>query len=416
MNTIRLERLFLKNKKCFRLQLQFMWDIAMIDTLKSVPGCSWSHEHRCFYFENTPLNLSRIKQAFEGIAMVDSTALYQKPEVANKFAATRGEGNSTGAGKDGNVHPHKGNESEASQPVVAMAAQDHAETLKRSALRRFIYYLRDRRYSERTITTYIKAMRVFLSFYNGKPDDEITNEDIMVFNNQYIVARRLSASFQNQVINAIKLYYQVVHNRYIDTEIIRRPKRPKKLPNVLSLDEVASILKNVRNLKHRTMLALIYGCGLRRSELLDLRLTDVDQQRMMITVRNGKGQKDRMVPLSGQNLKMLKEYYLAYHPMQYLFEGQSGGRYSERSIQHIFKAALKQSGVRKPATLHWLRHSYATHLLENGTDIRIIQELLGHKSTKTTMIYTHVSQATLHQIKSPIERLNLSDDSHPFNS
>jgi integrase/recombinase XerD len=159
------------------------------------------------------------------------------------------------------------------------------------------------------------------------------------------------------------------------------------------------------NLKHRMILSLIHACGIRRSELLNPQLSDAQSDRGLLLIRQAKGKKDRVVPLSTKLLESLRQCYVQYRPKGWLFEGQDGGQYSEKSIQLVFKQALAKAGIDKPATLHWLRHSYATHLLENGTDLRYIQELLGHNSSRTTEIYTHVSQHNLQQIRSPFDDL-----------
>jgi integrase/recombinase XerD len=175
---------------------------------------------------------------------------------------------------------------------------------------------------------------------------------------------------------------------------------------VLNKVEVKSILEALHNQKHRCMLSLIYSCGLRRGELLRLLLTDIDSQRGVVVIRQSKGMKDRIVPLSPKVLQMLRDYYRAYKPKHWLFEGYKPGMpYDERSLQQVLRYAVRKAGIKKPITLHWLRHSYATHLLESGTDLRYIQELLGHKSSKTTEIYTHVSTRMLQQIVSPFDTL-----------
>lgn len=153
------------------------------------------------------------------------------------------------------------------------------------------------------------------------------------------------------------------------------------------------------------MLRLIYACGLRRGELLHMKISDIDSKRNIVIIRQSKGKKDRIVPLSQRILEMLRDYFRACKPKYWLFEGQAGEQYSEKSLQSVLKQALKKAGIRKPVSLHWLRHSYATHLLESGTDLRYIQELLGHNSSKTTEIYTHVSTKNLQQIKSPFDDL-----------
>jgi site-specific recombinase XerD len=180
-----------------------------------------------------------------------------------------------------------------------------------------------------------------------------------------------------------------------------------KLPKILSEEEVIAILKSVDNLKHKTMLSLIYAAGLRRSELINLEVNDIDSKRMVINIRGGKGKKDRITLLSEKILNLLRTYFQAYRPKVWLFEGVAGEAYSVSSLQKIFAVALRKSGVRKDASLHTLRHSFATHLLENGTDIRYIQALLGHNSSKTTEIYTHVTTKGFEKIRSPLDNLDL---------
>jgi integrase/recombinase XerD len=273
-------------------------------------------------------------------------------------------------------------------------------------IEKFKQWLRSKRYSESTITTYSEALKSFLVFYREKPIAAITNEDVIIYNNDYILKNNLSSSYQNQIVNAIKLYFTTIRETKIEIDKIHRPKREKVLPNVLSKEEIKTILNAHSNLKHKMMLSMIYSCGLRRSELLQLKPTDIDSKRNIVLLKNAKGKKDRIAPLSPKILEMLREYYIAYKPKTWLFEGQNSGEmYSEYSLQSVLKQALKKVKISKPVTLHWLRHSYATHLLENGTDLRYIQELLGHSSSKTTEIYTHVSTKSIQQIRSPFDDL-----------
>lgn len=273
-------------------------------------------------------------------------------------------------------------------------------------IEKFKQWLRSKRYSESTLTTYTEALKSFLIFYREKPIATITNEDVIIYNNEYIIKNNLSASFQNQIVNALKLFFITVRETKIEINKIHRPKRAKLLPNVLSKEEIKLILNAHSNIKHKTMLSLIYSCGLRRSELINLKPTDIDSKRGIVIIRQAKGKKDRIAPLSPKILEMLREYYTGYKPKTWLFEGQNiGEHYSEQSLQSVLKQALQKVGITKPVTLHWLRHSYATHLLENGTDLRYIQELLGHSSSKTTEIYTHVSTKSIQQIKSPFDDL-----------
>lgn len=270
----------------------------------------------------------------------------------------------------------------------------------------FKNFLLSKRYSENTIKTYCDALKSFLSFFSNKKVAEIDNQDAIIYNNEYILKNNLSSSYQNQIVNAIKLFFTSQCDKKIVIEKIHRPKREKNLPNVLSKEEIKLILEAHSNLKHKTMLSLIYSCGLRCGELLALKPVHIDSKRNIVLLKNAKGKKDRIVPLSPKILEMLREYYKLFKPKTYLFEGQASGQpYDARSLQLVLKQALRKSGITKPATLHWLRHSYATHLLENGTDLRFIQELLGHSSSKTTEIYTHVSTKNIQLIKSPFDDL-----------
>ena len=275
-----------------------------------------------------------------------------------------------------------------------------------ASIETFKRYLLSKRYSPNTINTYSEALKSFLTFCNTKAVKDITNEDVILYNNDYILKHNLSSSYQNQIVNAIKLYFKTVREINLELDKIHRPKREKLLPNVLSKEEIKAILEAHSNLKHKAMLSLIYSCGLRRSELLDLKLSNIDSKRNIVFIKQSKGKKDRITPLSPKILELLREYYKIYKPKNYLFEGQEAGSiYSEQSLQHVLKQALVKVNIKKPVTLHWLRHSYATHLLESGTDLRYIQELLGHNSSKTTEIYTHVSTKSLQQIKSPFDDL-----------
>ena len=273
-------------------------------------------------------------------------------------------------------------------------------------LESFILFLKSKRFAQNTITNYTSALRLFLNFYADKNVAELTQEHVIRFNNEYILAKRLSSSMQNQVVNALKKFYLIVKNSRIDIETIHRPRGEHKNPNVISKEEVKQILEAPRNLKHRAMLSLIYACGLRRSELLNLSISDIDSKRKLLIIKQSKGRKDRVAPLSDKIIELLREYYKSYRPKNWLFEGQTvGNKYSAKSLQNVLKQSLKKANIDKPVTLHWLRHSFATHHLESGTDLRYIQAILGHKSSRTTEIYTHVSTQYLKNIRSPFDDL-----------
>lgn len=270
----------------------------------------------------------------------------------------------------------------------------------------FKKYLNTKRYSPNTVKTYSDALQTFLLYYNEKNVKDINNNDVTAFYNDYILERKLSASFQNQIVNSIKLYFKTIKETAINVDKIYRPKSEKLLPNVLSKQEVKKILNAHTNIKHKTMLCMIYSCGLRRSELINLKPNDIDSKRNVVIIRQAKGKKDRIAPLSPAILEMLRDYYKVYKPASWLFEGlYPNTAYDERSLGSVLKQALQKTGIKKPVSLHWLRHSYATHLLESGTDLRYIQEILGHKSSRTTEIYTHVSTKSLQNVKSPFDDL-----------
>lgn len=283
-------------------------------------------------------------------------------------------------------------------PELDQARQKEVETFK--------LWMEHKRYSSSTVSTYINAISTFLRFIMPKKTEEINNDDMILFVNQYMIPKKLSFSYQNQAVNAARLFFKTILGTKMITEQIERPRNEHKLPNILSKEEVLMILKVSKNLKHKTMLSLIYACGLRRSELINLKPEHINSERHLLIIINGKGKKDRVIPISDKVIEMLRDYYKIYKPKVWLFEGQTAGeQYSETSLQKVLKNSLVAAKINKPVTLHWLRHSYATHLLEAGTDLRYIQELLGHKSSKTTEIYTHVTESSLLKVRSPFDDL-----------
>ncbi|MDI6689559.1 MAG: tyrosine-type recombinase/integrase [Actinomycetota bacterium] len=217
---------------------------------------------------------------------------------------------------------------------------------------------------------------------------------------------KVSRSSLDLAHSAIRFLFVEVLNQKWFTKSIRRPRKERRLPGILSPEEVRKIFDAVKNIKHRCILLLTYSSGLRVSEVVRLKVSDIDSNRMLIRIRQGKGKKDRYSLLSEVALEELRNYYREYHPKKWLFPGaKEGSHLSERSVQHIFEQALNKAGIIKPATVHTLRHSFATHLLESGIDLRYIQELLGHSSPKTTQIYTRVSRKNLSRITSPLDAI-----------
>ncbi|MFA5492789.1 MAG: tyrosine-type recombinase/integrase [Bacteroidales bacterium] len=345
-----------------------------IDFLNKIKYCRWSHSRKCYELPNYGNNLDRIRRHF-GESLKELTQ--QKILTSS-------------------IHDNVAN-----TPLV-LSTPDYVHPY----IERFEKWLQYKRYSESTISSYSDGVKTFLSFCYPKLPTEIDNSDMLNFVHSYIINNGYSYSYQNQIINGTKIFFREIVKSELNIDKLERPRTEHKLPTVLSKEEVRRLLEVLVNLKHRTMLSLIYACGLRRSELLGLKPGAIDSKRNFLIIRQSKGNKDRLVPLSEKILDLLREYYKMYKPAVWLFEGQeSGYPYSEQSLQSVMRQAVQKSRIKKTATLHTLRHSYATHLLESGVDLRYIQEILGHKSSKTTEIYTHVSTKSLGNIKSPFDDL-----------
>jgi integrase/recombinase XerD len=262
-------------------------------------------------------------------------------------------------------------------------------------------------YSNQTINSYMSALKIFLDYVVSKKVDNVTDEFIEGYLFYCKQKKNYMYSSMKHVTAAIRFMYLEVLQKPVPECLNIKMKKPQTLPAVLSKEEVSKLFKVTSNLKHKTILLLIYSAGLRLGELLNLKIGDIDSQRLKIHIRQAKGKKDRYVVLSGKMVVLLRAYYKAYKPKDYLIEGAKGGRYSDKSVQSVMKQALKKAGIRKKATVHTLRHSFATHLLDEGTDIRFIQELLGHVRLETTQIYTHVSTRSIDKIKSPADSLDI---------
>ncbi|WP_233268063.1 tyrosine-type recombinase/integrase [Algibacter sp. L3A6] len=275
---------------------------------------------------------------------------------------------------------------------------------QRVSISHFKKWLEQKRFSHNTVNTYVDVTSSFLRYLNYQNLNLISARSIEQFNYDFIFNAKKSISYQNQCISGIKHYIDF-KNIEVDSFDIKRPSKDRKLPNVLSKSDVKNLFDATKNLKHKTLLILVYSSGLRIGEALKLRIKDIDFERGLIHIKSAKGKKDRYTLLSKALIPILKSYINHYTPNSYLFEGRFGDPYTQVSARQVFKKSLLNAGIKKYSTLHTLRHSFATHLLEAGTDIRYIQELLGHNSPKTTMIYTHVSTTKLIDIKNPFDSL-----------
>lgn len=267
--------------------------------------------------------------------------------------------------------------------------------------------MQQKRYSANTIKTYISFIHSFFADHPHLAWDAVTEETILNYNHKQFIEEGRSYSTQNQWINAIKLYLKVHHLDIGDLEDIERPRREYLLPNVLSKEEVAALLKHTSNVKHKTLLMLIYSAGLRIGEALRLKIGDIRSDEGLIYLRRSKGMKDRRVPLSEKMLEALRDYYTIYKPQDYLFEGQKGGQYTSRSAARVLQRSAARAGIDRKVTLHTLRHSFATHLTQRGVNVQYLQEILGHNSPKTTMLYTHLSGKDIKDIRSPLDDLEI---------
>lgn len=364
-----------------RITLEFEKDDQIISLIRQVEGVRWSSTMRCWHMPDTKDNVGRIFQLLKGNAYYDYSAI----KVPGRVKVDE--------------------EKKAALKSYYKGLPDLCDDDVRD-LEKFRSWMEFRHYGKSTVNSYVTMVSRFLRFIKPVGAVDCVPYDVVRYVNDFILPMHLSYTFQNQTISAMKLFFSEIYSRPLVIEKLERPRGEHRLPNVLSRDEIKRLIAGVINLKHRAMLGLTYGCGLRRQEVLNLKLNDIDSKRGIINIRQSKGRKDRMVPVSEKLLELLREYYKVYRPENFLFEGdEKGVMYSPSSFENVLKRSCRKVGISKPVTLHWLRHSYATHLLEAGTDIRYIQVLLGHSSSKTTEIYTHVSMGSLKNIKSPFDEL-----------
>lgn len=264
-----------------------------------------------------------------------------------------------------------------------------------------------RNYSSQTIESYMSSIKLFINWVI-KHHVKVMNDEVI---EQYLFylkkEKNRSLSSMKLAVASLKFLFSNVLEKDVPKALNISFRKEEIIPAVLSENEVEKLLNTPNNLKHRAILMTIYSAGLRLNECLELRKQDIDFDRKTITIKKGKGKKDRFTVLSNSLSNVLIQYSEQFQPGEYLFVGQNGGKYSASSVQAIMRKAVKDAGIKKHATVHTLRHSFATHLLENGTDIRFIQQLLGHKRLETTQIYTHISKVAFNRIKSPMDRLNI---------
>ena len=379
-----------RNAEC--IALYFAAGKQLNAIAKRLPHIKWSHQNGCWYMPLSPGGYKLIKESYRQFAIVDDAALRQ-------YLLKRKHLQSTPVGP----------EKEKAAPLPQLAGRNLGEA-NSEALQRFIEMLKLKSYSNSTISTYRNEFLQLLQLLRNKPVDELSAGDIKRYLVYSMNTLGISEHTAHSRINALKFYFeQVLHREKFFWEI-PRPKKRTQLPKIFSQDEVAAIIKSISNKKHKTMLMLAYSAGLRVSEVVHLKTYHIDSNRMSIFIEGAKGKKDRMVSLSPVLLVMLRDYAKQYRPDKkgWLFEGQEkGSPYSARSLQEVLQQAKVKAGIVRPGSMHSLRHSFATHLVEKGTDVTMIQKLLGHNDLKTTMIYLHTSNKDLLKIISPLDSLNL---------
>jgi len=354
-----------------RLKLIFGFNKALTSKIKQYPYHSWDAKNKWWTIPFSEQYLEEIK------ALADEFGLKVTYEEEDR-----------GAKGDNRITPYD--------------IQNY-----RYAPEEYILKLKEMRYSEHTIVTYKSLFEEFMNYHHKLELKQIDEHQIVAFLRYLVMERKVSISYQNQAINAIKYYYERVLGGKRKFYFIDRPKKEKTLPTVLNEEETVRLLKVVENKKHKTILMLAYSSGLRLGEITRLKLTDIDRQRMQIRIEQSKGKKDRYTKLSVKFLNTLDEYLAEYKPKDYLIEGAKGEDYSPRSIQEMVKNIASKAKISKRVTMHTLRHTFATHSLENGVDLRYIQSMMGHESSKTTEIYTHITTKGFDQIQSPLDNLDI---------
>ena len=372
--SITLRHLLIDDTK--QIGMQFYPDKVIQALVKQLPNLKWSATYGMAYILNTKENLTEIFEKFRGVAWVNCNYFFVDRQLRYE-----------------------------NEPLdIGWFRKRNLPSGYKRCPDAYFEKLEVKKYSMNTARTYIGMFEVFLNYHKQIEPIKLNENDIRAFLG-HLVREKRSNSYINQMINAIKFYYEIVMgmpNRFYHIE---RPIKEEKLPVVLSKKEITSLLSNIQNIKHKCMACLLYSAGLRLSELLNLTITDIDSDRMLINVRGAKGNKDRYTILSHKLLRDLREYYLKYKPKEFLFESPEHKKYSDTSVRKIIKSAAIRASIRKKVGPHTLRHSFATHLLEDGTDLRYIQNLLGHNSSKTTEIYTHVATTIVKGIQSPLDAL-----------
>ncbi|PWK17042.1 tyrosine-type recombinase/integrase [Xanthomarina spongicola] len=375
--TITLKPLQHKNKN--HIAIGFVFNDKTKSYIKNFNGVTWSQTNKTFYVTQSDQTLHELyNYLLKGGFYIDYSAL----KYVKKATIT----------SDSKIKP----------PDKVILYQE-LNLNQKKLLKEYVNYLRGKRLSESTISSYGYFILRYLNLHKDIEKTDWSVRNIQYFMEQVIAKEHYSISSHRQCVSAIKHFTAFCNLDDFDASNFKRPKKSNYLPTVLSKEAIIDILQVTKNLKHRTIIGLLYSGGLRIGELLNLKLNNLDLDRSQILIKKGKGRKDRVVGMSQVIKPLLANYIYTYKPVDYVIEGRDGGMYSASSIRAFLKQSCKLAGINKPVTPHTLRHSYATHMLENGIDLRYIQELLGHVKPETTMIYTHVAQKNIMQIRNPLD-------------
>lgn len=380
----------------------------MQQAVQQQAAAKWSKTYKCWYVTCTGENYIRLKSALENKAELEITELKKFLLEKKKDTPIPSVHFEKKSAKRMAINPSNVARTKITQASVCSHSLSKENT---EALQQFKRELVLKGYSQSTQRTYENEFRQFLQTIKDTPAKNFSVSRLKDYFEYCYSKLKLSENTMHSRINALKFYYEQVLDRDKFFWEIPRPKKQQQLPKIFSQDEVAAIINSVSNKKHKVMLMLAYSAGLRISEVVNIRAYQIDSKRMTIFVSQAKGKKDRIVTLSPVLLVMLREYAKQYKPDKkgYLFEGSTpGAPYSTRSLQEVLQAAKKKAGVMKPGSVHTLRHSFATHLIEKGTDVTMIQKLLGHNDLKTTLIYLHTSNQDLLKVISPLDDLKLT--------
>lgn len=392
METVILKPLYHRDKECIGIYFSMNKEVQ---SLVQNCGGKWSKTNACWYIEMNEEKYFELLNALSGKSVIEAHAL-------DIFISQK-------KNKELHLLSKKSTLCNFSREITAVKIEKANELEELSAenieaLQEYKQLLKLKSYSPSTIRTYTNEFLQFLKAIKEVPAHSFPKDRLKDYFEYCACTLKLSENTLHSRINALKFYYERLLGRDKFFWEIPRPKKPFQLPKVISKEQIAALINSIENKKHKTIIMLAYACGLRVSEVISLKVKNIDGERKLIFIERSKGKKDRIVSLGPGMLIMLRDYYKAYKPINYLFEGQYGNEHlSARSIQSVLQRAKVKAGIKQGGNMHMLRHSFATHLLDKGIDVVFIQKLLGHNDIKTTLKYLHVTNKDLVHILSPLE-------------